>query len=121
MGAVESVGVVADVPWGPHWAVQLKVRAALRSAQCRKLVVPRPLPLDKLAGGVAFDGDGWPRSLARADALIDCRIHTSRVLGVPCCGAPSGVSPLMAAKRAELGARLARVSYWPTPDEGCIV
>ena len=41
---------------------------------------------------------------------IASRISTGRVLGVPCCDAPGGVSASMDVDRAELGARLARLS-----------
>ena len=55
---------------GPHWAVQLRIKVALRSVQCRQPVVPRPLPLDKLDGAVPFEARGWSSALVRADELI---------------------------------------------------
>ena len=110
LGAVVSVEAIPEVPWGPHWAVQLKIKAALRSVQCRQLVVPRPLPLDRLDGAVPYDARGWASALVRADGLIASRVSTGRILGVPCCDAPRGVSPAMSEDRAELGARLARLS-----------
>ena len=63
LGAVVSVEAIPEVPWGPHWAVQLKIKAALRSVQCRQLVVPRPLPLDRLDGAVPYDAMGWASAL----------------------------------------------------------
>ena len=110
LGAVVSVETISDVPWGPHWAVQLKIKAVLRSVQCRQLVVPRPLPLDVLGGTVPFEAGGWSLALVRTDELIDSRISTGRVLGVPCCGVPCGVSASMGIDRADLGARLAKLS-----------
>ena len=110
LGAVVSVEAIPEVPWGPHWAVQLKMKAALRSVQCRQLVVPRPLPLEVVGDVVPFEADGWALALVRADELIDSRVNTGRVLGVPCCDAPGGVSASMSVDRAELGARLARLS-----------
>ena len=32
LGAAVSVEAIPEVPWGPHWAVQLNIKAALRSA-----------------------------------------------------------------------------------------
>ena len=46
LGAAISVEAIPEVPWGPHWAVQFKIKAALPSVPCRQLVAPRPLPLD---------------------------------------------------------------------------
>ena len=110
LGAVVSVEAIPEVPWGPHWAVQLKMHAAVRSVQCRQLVVPRPLPLEVAGDVVPFEADGWALALVRADELIDSRVNTGRVLGVPCCDAPGGVSASMSVDRAGLGARLARLS-----------
>ena len=110
LGAVVSVEAIPEVPWGPHWAVQLKIKAALRSVQCRQLVVPRPLPLDMLDGNVPFVARAWSSALARADELIATRVSSGRVLGVPCCDVPHGVSASMSLDRAGLGARLARLS-----------
>ena len=110
LGAAVSVEAMPEVPWGPHWAAQLKIKAALGSVLCRQLVVPRPLPLDVLDGTVPFEAGGWSLAPVRADEPIDSRISTGRVLGVPCCDVPCGVSASMNVDRAELGARLARLS-----------
>ena len=73
VGAVVSVEAIPEVPWGPHWAAQLKTKAALRSVQCRQLVVPRPLPLDVLGGAVPFEAGVWSLALVRADVLTYCQ------------------------------------------------
>ena len=54
-------------------------------------------------------GGPWP-SCVLMSLLIRSRVSTGRVLGVPCCDAPGGVSASMSVDRAELGARLARLS-----------
>ena len=57
-----------------------------------------------------FEARGWSSALARAGELIASRVSTGRILRVPCCDAPRGVSASMSEDRAGLGARLARLS-----------
>ena len=64
-----SINADLEVPWGPHCAIRLHLMARLRAVRCRKLVVPKPLPLEELiaAGGGVHDSELWASSLAWAD------------------------------------------------------
>ena len=78
---VVSVNADLEVPWGPHCAVRLQMLARLRAVQCRRLIVPRPFPIDEFAasGGGAMDSLQWARSLEWAGS----RIEWGSAVGVP--------------------------------------
>ena len=78
---IVSMSADLEVPWGPHCAVRLQMLARLRSVQRRRLIVPRPFPIDEFiaSGGGAVDSLQWARSLEWAVS----RIERGSAVGVP--------------------------------------
>ena len=70
---IVSVSADLGVPWGPHCAVKLQMLARPWSVQCRRLIVPRPLPIDEFiaSGGGEMDSLQWARSLEWAGLRIE--------------------------------------------------
>ena len=97
-----SVSADLEIPWGPHCAINLHVMAKLRAVQCRRLVVPKPLPIEEFiaAGGSVHDSELWASSLAWADKRLKGE-SAAGILGaspvmpqVSCLPASAADSPL---------------------------
>lgn len=73
---VKAVTADFEVPWKPHCAVRLDIYARPRAVMCRRLVVPKPLPIDSYvaAGGGGLCGRRWAASLHWAGERVKDRV-----------------------------------------------